>query len=167
VRLARSAAGCITDVDHKIVEIGAGTGRLTRALFERGVSPEHLVAVELDQKMCTFLKSSLHSLFRTQDDIFRIICGDALHLKTLIPDHWMGQVRHVVSAIPLMYLNEHLRLELMNAAFDVMHPQGTIIHVTYSPFSPLGFTDTIEQTRVVSQWLNVPPGFVWRFGRKK
>ena len=37
------------NTNTKIVEIGAGTGRLTRALLARGANIENLAMVELDQ----------------------------------------------------------------------------------------------------------------------
>jgi phospholipid N-methyltransferase len=69
----------------------------------------------------------------------------------------------VVSAIPLMYLQEPLRKSLIKAAFSILRPEAKIIHVTYNPNSPLNFWKEIKQSRVASTWFNFPPGFVWQF----
>ncbi|MCE3230159.1 MAG: Phospholipid N-methyltransferase [Alphaproteobacteria bacterium] len=125
-----------------VVEIGAGTGRLTRALLQHGVQPQDLTVVELDGEMCAFLRQSLPGV--------HVIEGDANHLRDF-------------SAIPLMYLNETVRKSLMNAAFSILKPKAKIIHVTYNPNSPLNFWGSVKQSRVAAAWLNLPPGFVWQF----
>jgi phosphatidylethanolamine/phosphatidyl-N-methylethanolamine N-methyltransferase len=166
VALAREAASKLRTLDGKIVEIGAGTGRLTRALFERGVEPHNLIAVELDGALCSFLKNSLDNLFPTLDQTSSVVHGDASFLNRLIPASWCGSVQTVVSAIPFMYLPEDKRIEIVESAFRVLEASGDILHVTYNPKSPLAFTDAYHQERVVAKWLNLPPGFVWRFSRK-
>lgn len=138
-----------------VVEIGAGTGRLTRALLHCGVRPQDLTVVELDGEMCSFLRESIPNI--------QVIEGDANHLVELLAPEMCEKVGVVVSAIPLMYLNETLRMSLINAAFSVLKPEATIVHVTYNPNSPLSFWESVKQNRVASTWFNMPPGFVWQF----
>jgi phosphatidylethanolamine/phosphatidyl-N-methylethanolamine N-methyltransferase len=138
-----------------VVEIGAGTGRLTRALLQCGVQPEDLTVVELDGEMCDFLRKSIPNI--------KVIEGDANHLSDLIAPEICEKVGVVVSAIPLMYLNEKLRKSLINAAFSVLKQNARIVHVTYNPKSPLSFWGDVKQRRVAATWFNMPPGFVWQF----
>lgn len=138
-----------------VVEIGAGTGRLTRALLHCGVLAEDLTVVELDRQMCAFLRKSIPHI--------HVIEGDATHLPDLIPPEICEKVGVVVSAIPLMYLNEKLRKSLMNAAFSILKPEAKVVHVTYNPKSPLTFWSGVKQNRVAATWFNFPPGFVWQF----
>lgn len=138
-----------------VVEIGAGTGRLTRALLHYGVQMQDLTVVELDGEMCAFLRKSIPGL--------HVIEGDANYLADLIPPEICEKVGVVVSAIPLMYLHERLRQSLISAAFSILKPGAKIVHVTYNPHSPLNFWEGIKQSRVVTAWFNLPPGFVWQF----
>lgn len=138
-----------------VVEIGAGTGRLTRALLHLGVQAPDLTVVELDGEMCDFLKETIPGI--------KVIEGDANYLATLIDPELREKVGVVVSAIPLMYLDETLRKSLMKAAFSVLKPKAKIVHVTYNPKSPLTFWSGLKQNRVGATWLNLPPGFVWQF----
>ena len=66
-------------------------------------------------------------------------------------------------------MEETLRERIIQASLDVLNPvSGSIIHVTYSPVSPIRFMEgEIIQKRVVSLWGNIPPGFVWRFTPKR
>src|SRR3989338_9473881 len=147
-----------------VVEIGAGTGRLSRALLAKGVHPSRLAMIELDAKLSDFLKNSMHTAYQGSVNA-NVINGDARNLKELIPAEWIGKVDYVVSAVPLMYMAEELREQIIQAALDVLHPlHGTILHVTYSPVSPLRFMESeLLAKRVVSLWKNMPPGFVWKF----
>jgi phosphatidylethanolamine/phosphatidyl-N-methylethanolamine N-methyltransferase len=149
-----------------VVEVGAGTGRLTRALLKGGrLAPEALAAIELDPHLCSFLQNSLPTI--------KTIEGDARHIKQLIPADWVGQVAAVVSVIPLMYLPIASRREIMENCFSVMGKKGIFLQVTYSSRSPLRSSagQSIEKllglhvkaTLAGSLWWNCPPGFVWHY----
>lgn len=143
----------------KVVEIGAGTGRLTRTLLQAGVRDENLTAVELDAEFCNFLKNSLPQV--------KVIEGDAGQLPHLLGAQAVGTVDYVFSVIPLMYLEQRLRDHIVNQALAVLKPGGKLYHVCYSPFSPMGKNKLIKSKRVFSLWLNIPPGFVWEFDGAK
>ena len=169
IKLANLAAHQLTITkDTTIVEIGAGTGRLTRALLAKGANIPKLAMVELDPIMCGFLKHSLQQLYGSKSPL-KVIEGDAGALTKIIPHSWVGKVDYVVSAIPLFNMEESDRKKIISAALDVLNPvTGSIIHVSYSPVSPIKFMEgEILQKRAVSLWGNVPPGFVWRFTQKR
>ena len=71
-----------------VVEIGAGTGRLTRALLRCGVQAEDLTVVELDKEMCEFLRKSIPGI--------HVIEGDATHLKKMVSPEICEKVGVVV-----------------------------------------------------------------------
>ncbi len=167
-RLATLAAAAIKDPSGLIVEIGAGTGRLSRALLERGVKPENLALVELDADLCVFLQETLPELPMCRSSTPKVIHGDAATLAEIIPPSFVGKVTTVVSAVPFMYIPEEVRAKIIKSCFDIMIPKGEVIHVTYNPKSPIKFMDnTIHQERTESLWLNLPPGFVWQYTQKE
>lgn len=143
-----------------IVEVGAGTGRLTRSLLKTGVSASTLAAIELDPHLCSFLKETLPAI--------NVIEGDARHIKGLLPVDWVGHVGAVVSVIPLMYLPLASRQEIVENCFSVMGKEGIFLQVTYSAYSPLQTVKKIlglplKTQRLGALWWNCPPGFVWRY----
>lgn len=155
-KLAKLAASLVVDPKGSpIVEIGAGTGRLTRALLEAGLDPAQLTLVELDKELCSFLKETLPGI--------KVIEGDASYLSQLLDQNQIGQVATVVSAIPFMYLKEEQREAIAQACFDVLKPGGDLLHVTYNCKSPLAQVSFLDQERVGAVWGNLPPGFVWRY----
>ncbi|MHA1558672.1 MAG: class I SAM-dependent methyltransferase [Alphaproteobacteria bacterium] len=163
-RLAKTAANAITNKNGVVVEIGAGTGRLTKALLDIGVSPSNLFVNEIDPELCEFLKKALLEMPQCQGETPTVIEGDARDLEALLPDAVKGSVDAVVSAIPLMYMQKEMRKDIIDAAFGVLKPGGEMIHITYSPISPINFlSENIEQKRIHSLIFNFPPGFVWKF----
>ena len=162
-RLAQLAASGISNPNSLYVEIGAGTGRLSRALLQQGVKPENLALVELDSFFCDFLKQTLPSVLEPGQSLPPIIQGDAATLPNLLPANFIGKVEIVFSVIPLMYILPAVRQAIIEAAFQVLKPGGIIIHVTYSPRSPLSFMPNLNQHRHGQIWFNLPPGFVWYY----
>jgi phosphatidylethanolamine/phosphatidyl-N-methylethanolamine N-methyltransferase len=156
--LARLA---VSSISHRarVVEIGAGTGRLTRELLAHGVHPDRLVAVEWDEAYHEFLVSRCPSVSHT-------IRGDAAQLPYIIPQSWVGTTDVILSAIPLLYLSPLQRDAIIDAALSVLTPDGVIIHVTYCPWSHMRHRSDLIQTRLSQRWLHMPPGFVWTFQRK-
>jgi len=169
LKLARLAANQLNITEKTIiVEIGATTGRLTRALLARGTSIDRLAVVEPDQTMSDFLKASLCDLYQSKTQP-KIIHGNSEELPKLIPNSWIGKVDYVISTIPLTYMEDAIRERIIQSALDVLNPEtGSIFHVTYSPISPIRFMEgELLQKRVVSLWKNIPSGFVWRFTPKR
>jgi phosphatidylethanolamine/phosphatidyl-N-methylethanolamine N-methyltransferase len=169
LKLASVAASQLNITEKTtIVEIGARTGRLTRAILARGANIDRLAVVESDQTMSDFLKASLRDLYqlKTQPKIIR---GNSEELAKLIPNSWIGKVDYVISTIPLTYMEDAIRERIIQSALDVLNPEtGSIFHVSYSPVSPIRFMEgELLQKRVVSLWKNIPPGFVWRFTTKR
>jgi phosphatidylethanolamine/phosphatidyl-N-methylethanolamine N-methyltransferase len=154
-KLARSAARSIqSPATAKIVEIGAGTGKITRELLQAGVKPENLICVELDPDLASYLQKDIPAI--------HVIEGNACHLKDILPHNWHHNVDVVFSSIPFMYLPVATREEIAHAAFNVLKQNGRFLHLTYNLWSPLS---KFSGKKVVQEWLNLPPGFVWEFER--
>src|SRR3977135_1255310 len=67
-----------------IVELGAGTGEVTKALLAAGIAPERLALVERDPELARFLRRHFPGP--------RIIQGDAARLPRLLADHGVASV---------------------------------------------------------------------------
>src|SRR5580765_5793457 len=63
--------------DEAVLELGAGTGVISRALLEGGVPPERLIVVEIVPQMATHLREMLPGV--------AVLEGDARALSTLLP----------------------------------------------------------------------------------
>ncbi|HEX9808106.1 MAG TPA: methyltransferase domain-containing protein [Alphaproteobacteria bacterium] len=141
-----------------VVELGAGTGAVTRALIAAGVPEDRLILVERDRHMCAFLKEKFPGA--------TVVRGDAARLDRLVPERWRGRVSTVVSGLPLVNLPRRECDAIVHAAFAVLAPDGRFVQYTYSPFSPLRRGRLgLEGRKVGFAGVNLPPATVWRYTR--
>jgi phosphatidylethanolamine/phosphatidyl-N-methylethanolamine N-methyltransferase len=144
-----------------IVELGPGTGPVTKALLARGIAPERLVLVEYEHRFCAMLGERYPGV--------NIVQGDAYGLKKTLAGKIGGQVATVVSSLPLLVRPERDRVELLHQAFDLMGDDGLFIQFTYGltkspmPLHAVGGNYVAKGSAPVL--MNIPPARVWRYRR--
>src|SRR5579862_8779302 len=72
-----------------ILELGAGTGSVTRALLEIGVPRDRLYVIELDVRLHHYLQNRFPGV--------TVLRGDAASARELLPPHRVGRISTVVS----------------------------------------------------------------------
>lgn len=162
--LARTMASYV-DMSREgpIVELGPGTGPVTRALLARGIAPERLVLVEYEQRFCHMLAERYPGV--------NIIQGDAYGLKKTLDGKIDGRVATVVSSLPLLVRPERDRSELLHQAFELMGEDGLFIQFTYGlakspmPLHAHGVKGAYVGKGSAPILLNIPPARVWRYRR--
>jgi phosphatidylethanolamine/phosphatidyl-N-methylethanolamine N-methyltransferase len=144
--------------DEYVLELGAGTGAITRALIDAGLPTDRLILVELDPKMSAVLAERFPNL--------RIITGDATKLTEILPAEIQGRIATVVSGIPMIGMPREFHQAIVDACFAVMSRGGQILQYTYSPLSPLPRKE-LGITGKLMGWAanNLPPAAVWRYSR--
>lgn len=144
--------------DSYVVEIGAGTGRFTRALLHYGVVPSQLFVVEVDAELCKFLTRHFPQV--------TVINGDASRLVDILPPHVIGNVSTVISGIPLVNLSESVQVGIADACFAVLAEGGQMLQFTYGPVSPLSSRKLgLHKKRLGSVLWNFPPAVIWAYKR--
>lgn len=139
-----------------IIEIGAGTGRLTKSLLKGGIPPERLYVIEYEKDLCRFLRKTLPGV--------NVIEGNALELAFLLPSEVIGNVHTVISGIPLMNFSEFEKEKLVKSCFRVMEPGGQLLQFTYGLLSPLSSAKWgLRKERLGAVFNNIPPAVVWRY----
>ncbi len=142
--------------DGIVVELGAGTGVVTRALLSAGVPPDKLIAVELDAEMADFLRESFPHI--------AVVEGSAFGLGELLPPGAIGQIRAVVSGIPISLLPFEQQRELVSVILSLL-PQGRpFVMYSYRLSSPLPARKLgLVGKRLAFTLRNFPPASVWAF----
>lgn len=141
-----------------VIELGGGTGSVTRAILASGVSSEKLIVIERDPMLHKHLVERFPGV--------KVLLGDALHLPSLLKRHHLAPVSAIVSSLPLLSLKKSIQLRIGAQAFTVLPPGAPFIQFTYGLFSPLprsrlGIVGEVEE-RVLQ---NLPPASVWRYVR--
>lgn len=140
-----------------VIELGAGTGAVTKALLEAGVKPERLMAIERDRRLHTHLQ-------RHFPDI-RALRADAVTLTELVAQENVHKVSTIVCCLPLLSMPKDVVDVVLQQVFDILPHDGVMVQYTYGPRSPvpkrvqkrLG----VKGRRAGRVLLNIPPATVW------
>ncbi|MDJ0611473.1 MAG: methyltransferase domain-containing protein [Kiloniellales bacterium] len=139
-----------------VVELGAGTGVVTRALLDSGIPASKLIAVEIDAEMARFLRS-------TYADV-SVIEGDALDLGKILPPSVIGNVGTVVCGIPASLLPLEQERELVAGIFSLMPAGRRLLAYSYRLASPLPAEKLgLHGERLAFTLRNIPPISVWGY----
>jgi phosphatidylethanolamine/phosphatidyl-N-methylethanolamine N-methyltransferase len=141
-----------------IVELGPGTGPVTRSLFEAGVARERLVLIECDPGFCKLLRQRFAPA--------KIIHGDAYDLPRSLSELSGQPIAAIVSSLPLLNQPPERREKLIGDAFRLMGPTGLFVQFTYGLQSPIPLGACANRYAAVRSrpiLLNLPTAFVWTY----
>ncbi|HTY67510.1 MAG TPA: methyltransferase domain-containing protein [Alphaproteobacteria bacterium] len=142
--------------DDAVIEVGAGTGSITKALVSAGIPRERLFVIEIDADMCTYLRKQFPQV--------QVIHGDAGRLSEIVPGRWHGKVSTVVSGIPMITLPFEAQQRLIKSWFGITKPGGQMLQYTYSLISPIPEAKLgLSVRRCGMAFLNVPPASVFSY----
>ena len=159
-RLAKVMAANLPDGDGLVIELGGGTGKITDALLEAGVSPDQLIVIERDPHFYHYMKQRFPQV--------TIIQGDACDLISLLKDLKINnQVRAVVSGLPLLAMDEATQKKIVEQSLSLTREQGVLVQFSYGLFSPIKNSVQMELAIrpccVARVWQNIPPAKVWTY----
>jgi phospholipid N-methyltransferase len=121
----------LQDLDLKnarlIVELGPGTGPVTKKIIERMGKQTSLVCFELNSNLCSRLQDDLRGS-RTF-----IVNKSALEMPAYLRMLAYGKADYVISGLPLKSLKQ--REEVLDAVVDSLAPRGVFTQFQYAmPF---------------------------------
>lgn len=153
--LARTMASYVNPhSDAPVIELGPGTGAITAALVERGVSPSRLVLLEYDPGFCALLRNRYPQA--------TVVQGDAYDLQATLGGELLGKAGAIVSGLPLVTKPMRTRLRLIRDAFTLLNRGAPYIQFTYSVVPPIPKSLPGVSTEASERiWMNVPPARVW------
>ena len=138
-----------------VVELGAGTGVISRALLESGLPADKLFVVEIVPAMAEHLRRVLPGV--------NVVEGDARSLAELLPAAVRGKIGTVVCGIPLVLLPLAEQARFIDAIESVAPGRG-FLHYSYCVTSPLpAQKHSLAAKREAWTPRNFPPASVWRY----
>lgn len=152
------AAGVDPRAPGVVIELGPGTGQVTKALLERGLPPSNLLAIERNPDFVAFLAERFPEV--------AVVVGDAAEIE----DHWREQdgreVAAIVSGVPLLSVPRAVRDRIVRQSMKLLAPGRPFLQFTYGLWSPIDRGAFGLVGRPVARVLrNVPPASVWRYER--
>lgn len=156
--LARAMAQGLGPHTGRVVEFGPGTGQLTRGILAAGVAPKDLTLFEMNPDFAIHLRAEFP--------------GVTVHLGAaqIATTHVAPGVAAVISGLPLLSMPPLICQAILQAAYDILAPDGVYVQFTYGPRPPVsaevlqavGFTATAGS----KVWANLPPARVYYFRKK-
>ncbi len=111
-----------------LVELGAGTGPITRIIAEKARPGCKVIVLERDADFAKLLRER----FQNRDD-FEIIQGDVRDLAGMLSDRGISRVDHVISGLPVPSFPKDLQRDLFKVVATVLDPSGTFNQITELP----------------------------------
>ncbi len=151
---------------RRVIELGGGTGVVTQAILDSGITADDLLVIELN--------ASLHAALDRRFPQAHVLHGNAIHLAELAQSCGyleVGPADVVVSSLGLLAMDRATQSVILQSAFDCLRPGGVFVQFTYGPLSPV--TDQvlvglgISARRGAFVLRNVPPATVWVFTRSR
>src|SRR5215831_6861794 len=136
-----------------VLELGAGTGSLTRGLIRAGCSPERIIALEREPRLVSILRREFPAI--------TVLEGDA----TQIGEHLAAcaeQLCAVISSLPIKWFSASEQYAVVRPCLDRLGPGGRFIQLTNAFSSPLAREQLgISGQEVARVWLNLLPAQIW------
>lgn len=156
---ARRMASVIdTDSNLPVLELGPGTGAVTKAILQKGVAPERLVSIEYSPDFFAGLVSAYPGV--------NFINGDAFDLETALGGTGFGLFDCAISAIPLLNFPMAKRVQLIDRLLDRLSPGRPVVQISYGAASPVSSRHSNIAVKPLD-WIvrNIPPARLWTYSR--
>lgn len=141
-----------------VLELGPGTGVITKAILERGVAPQDLYSIEYSADFVEHLNEQFPQV--------NVIKGDAFDLDATLGDKSDLQFDAIVSGVPLLNFSVDKRVAYVEDLLRRVPPSRPVVQLTYGPMSPVpaGKGDyVVEHLDFVMR--NFPPTQLWLYRR--
>ncbi|RWM27103.1 phospholipid N-methyltransferase PmtA [Mesorhizobium sp.] len=142
-----------------VLEVGPGTGVITRAILAQGVKPENLYAIEYSNDFVRHLRRLYPRV--------NVIEGDAFNLDATLGDKRDMVFDSVVSGVPLLNFPVAQRIAYIESLLDRIPVGRPIVQLTYGPLSPIppgrGNYKVKHFDFIIR---NIPPTQLWIYRRE-
>lgn len=146
--------------DNIVLELGVGTGAITRALREKVADGNSYLGIEIDQKLVNSLQNNFSDL--------RFICGNACEITSIHERSGLGKIGAIICCLPFVSLPNDVGETIMKEIDKIMQ-QGCMLrtfqyaHGYYMPsaiklreFMRLRYGKSKRSPLIVK---NVPPAY--------
>jgi phosphatidylethanolamine/phosphatidyl-N-methylethanolamine N-methyltransferase len=143
-----------------VLELGPGTGVITKAILEAGVKPENLWSIEYSPDFVEHLRLNYPGV--------NVIQGDAFDLDKTLGEKRDTMFDSVISGVPLLNFPVAQRISYVEDLLDRIPAGRPIVQLTYGPLSPVPpgkGNYTVEHFDFIIR--NLPPTQLWLYSRPK
>ncbi|HZW32329.1 MAG TPA: methyltransferase domain-containing protein [Isosphaeraceae bacterium] len=140
-----------------VVELGAGTGPITRVIASRARPDCRVVVIERDPDFARLL----HERFGSRAN-FDVVQGDVRDLVAILTDRRLTAVDHVISGLPVPSFPRALQHSFFRDVRRILRREGTYHQITELPWIYWRFYRRFfDQVDFVFEPRNLPPAGVY------
>ncbi|MCP4182138.1 MAG: methyltransferase domain-containing protein [Hyphomicrobiales bacterium] len=156
-RMAVKMASLIRpDSGLPVLELGPGTGVITKAILDTGVKPENIYSIEYSASFIPGLKRRFSGI--------NFIQGDAFNIKEIAEELGIKQFECVISALPLLNFPISQRVRLVVAALKLVEHGRPLVQFSYGPRPPVPErTRNFNVDHLGTVLRNIPPARIWTY----
>lgn len=137
-----------------VLELGPGTGVITKQILARGVAAEKIVSVEYSEDFYRRLIEDYAGV--------NFIHGDAFDLKNILGDFADKTFDCVISAVPMLSFPMEARIQLLEDLLSRIPEGRPVVQITYGPVSPIiAKPDRYHIQHFDFVVRNIPPAQLW------
>jgi phosphatidylethanolamine/phosphatidyl-N-methylethanolamine N-methyltransferase len=141
-----------------VLELGAGTGSLTRGLIRAGCPPSRIIALEREPRLAQLLRRDFPGVMVIEGDATRI--GEYLSAQADV-------LCAAVSSLPIKWFSLPQQAAVVDPCLDRLRLGGAFLQITNAFSSPLAM-DAIGLTgrEIARVWRNLLPAQLWSYARR-
>ncbi|MGE8102331.1 phospholipid N-methyltransferase PmtA [Allorhizobium sp. NPDC080224] len=137
-----------------VLELGPGTGVITKQILAHGVPAEKIVSVEYSEDFYRRLVEDYAGV--------NFIHGDAFDLKNILGDFADKTFDCVISAVPMLSFPMEARIQLLEDLLSRIPEGRPVVQITYGPVSPIiAKPDRYHIQHFDFVVRNIPPAQLW------
>ncbi|MDH4441137.1 MAG: class I SAM-dependent methyltransferase [Rhizobium sp.] len=141
-----------------VLELGPGTGVITKQILARGIAPEKIVSVEYSRDFYERLVEDYAGV--------NFIHGDAFDLEKTLGAYAGQTFDSVISALPLLSFPMEGRIRLIDDLLSRIPVGRPVVQITYGPVSPvIAKPDRYHIQHFDFVVRNIPPAQLWIYRR--
>jgi len=141
-----------------VLELGPGTGVITKEILKLGLPAHMLISVE-------YSTAFYEHLIEQFPDV-NFINGDAFNLDETLKAVKYKTYAGVIGAVPLLNVSMAQRIKMIDQSLDLIAPNGPFIQISYGqkpPVEAIPGKFTVEKSSRI--YRNLPPAAIWVYRR--
>ncbi|MCF3108260.1 methyltransferase domain-containing protein [Niabella sp. CC-SYL272] len=135
----------------QIVELGAGTGSITRHLLNQMHAGSRLTSFEINPQL-------FYKLSTLQCQQFVAVNDDVCRMQRYVCN---GSADYVISGLPLANLNIRTKEQILGAVKSILKPGGFYIQFQYSLNDRALLRRNFPLMQLGFEPINIPPAFIY------
>jgi len=158
--MARKMASVIrSDSGLPVLELGPGSGAITKEILARKIDPGSLISVEFSKIFIPGLKRRFPGV--------NFVHGDAFNISQIAQDHGVGKFDSAISGLPLLNFPVDQRARLVEMILDHLEPGRPLVQFSYGLRPPVpARKDHFTVNHLGNILGNLPPARIWTYQRE-